>query len=134
MVAARQGKAHHIHWLPSKGECAAFCLLPAGSAAACCDPTHVATAQRSTLRQQKRVPHLPRRSPHISMPPFRPHLCCSEEAGVESKGRLALEVASVFPVMMGAAFTQNNINSAVSGRCVEHSLLPLGGIGKIPLL
>ena len=51
---------------------------------------------------------------------------------MDSKGRLALEVASVFPVMMGAAFTQNNINSAVSCRCVEHSLLPLEESGRFP--
>lgn len=38
----------------------------------------------------------------------------AEEAGVHSKAGLFLEVASVFPIMMGAAFTQNNINTVVS--------------------
>lgn len=33
---------------------------------------------------------------------------------MHSKAGLFLEVASVFPIMMGAAFTQNNINSVVS--------------------
>ncbi|KAI7841461.1 hypothetical protein COHA_004856 [Chlorella ohadii] len=42
----------------------------------------------------------------------------AEEAGTHSKAGLFLEVASVFPVMMGAAFTQNNISS------VMHQLRP----------
>lgn len=36
-----------------------------------------------------------------------------ENAGVSSPARLALEVVSVIPIMMGAAFTQNNINSVM---------------------
>jgi hypothetical protein len=37
----------------------------------------------------------------------------STAAEGDSKGSKALEVLSVLPVLMGAAFTQNNINSVV---------------------
>ena len=133
MEAENQGKAHPIHWLPSKGEPAsalpaAFCLLPAGSASACMRWSH--TLNWSTM------PHCI--AAFLLLQPLpSAHTCCAEEAGVDSRGRLALEVASVFPVMMGAAFTQNNINSAVSAHCAERSLLLLlllRGAGMVPLL
>lgn len=55
----------------------------------------------------------PQTAPHAMLP--------AEEAGVRTRAGLLLEVASVLPVMMGAAFTQNNINSVVRGRAATSS-------------
>lgn len=43
------------------------------------------------------------------------YLCSSTCAGAGSRYGMALEVASVFPVITGAAFTQNNIHTVVRG-------------------
>ncbi len=49
-----------------------------------------------------------------------------EETGAKTTGRLVLEAGSALPVMLGAAFTQNNINTVVSGAGVDSSPLHRG--------
>ena len=95
--------------------CLPACLLPA-----CCLPASPFTAASSAALRTclptptQAQPFVQPYSFKLKVSAFPLPLCCAEEAGVGSRGRLALEVASVLPVMMGAAFTQNNFNSAVS--------------------